>query len=163
RTPMLDGGLFHYWELFQSYRVFDAKVGDTPLRVDIEMDPGCQVEGVLVDPDSKPVTGALAYGLTHSTQKTANVSYRNDPTYRARVATRPLAPARFVTAGLTPDGARTITFLHPERKLIANIVARANQKGPLTVRLEPWAVVTGCVVDGTGKPVPGVAIELIYP
>jgi hypothetical protein len=31
------------------------------------------------------------------------------------------------------------------------------------VRLEPWGAVTGRIVDRHGKPVPGLAVELLYP
>src|SRR5262249_21086906 len=146
-----------------SYRVFDAKVGDKPLTLDIELDPGRKVEGLLVGPDGKPVTGAVAFGLTHSPQKTANYSYRNDPSYRARVESQTLETDRFVSAGLEPRGARTATFLHQERKLIANVVLRAGQNGPQTVRLEPWGAVSGRLVGADGKPLAGIALELAYP
>jgi hypothetical protein len=161
-TPHGHGGLSHYWELFQSYRVFEAKAGGKLLTLDIELDPGCQVEGMLVGPDAKPVVGAVAVGLAHSPQNTKNVVYRENPAHRARVESRTLEADRFVAAGLIPGGARTVTFLHAGRKLIANVTIRANQEGPLPVRMEPWGAVTGRVVDAAGKPVPGLTVELLY-
>jgi protocatechuate 3,4-dioxygenase beta subunit len=162
KTPAFEGGLSHYWELFQSYRVFDVKASDKPLELDIEMDPGTTVHGRLVDPDGKPLPGVLAYGLAHSDQKVNNWSYRNDIGYRARVESQTLDTDRFVSAGLTSDGSRPVTFLHAGRKLIANAVVRANHKGPLTVRMEPWGTVTGRIIDPNGKPVPGLTVELLY-
>jgi hypothetical protein len=163
KTPALDGGILGYWDLFQTYRVFDARPDGKPLVLDVELDPGLTVEGVLVGPDGQPVKGAVAFGLTHIHQNTNNVSYREDPSYRARVERRALATDRFAASGFTPGGARTVTFLHEGRKLIAQSVVRADDKGPQTVRLEPWGVVTGRVVDAAGKPLAGVAVELIYP
>jgi RNA polymerase sigma factor (sigma-70 family) len=163
KTGYTVGGLGHYWELFQSYRVIDAKVGERPLDVDIELDPGRKVEGRLVGPDGRPVHGAVAFGLDHAPQKVNNYSYRNDPIYRAHVESRALDTDRFVALGLTDDGARTVTFLHSGRKLIANVVVRAKHKGPLTVRLEPWGSAAGRLVDQNGKPVPGADVELLYP
>jgi len=163
KTPALHGGLFHHWEIFQSYRVFEAKADGKPLMLDIELDPGRAAAGVLVGPDAKPVTGATAFGLTHSSQKTNNYSYRHDPSYRARVESQALETPRFTTSGLVPKGARTVTFLHEGRKLIANAVLSADQKGPQTVRMQPWGAVTGRLVDADGKPLAGVAVELLYP
>jgi RNA polymerase sigma factor (sigma-70 family) len=164
KAPFLLGGLqYHYSDLFQSYRVFDARAGDRPLDLEIDLGPGWKVEGKLVGPDARPVTGAVAFGLAHSPQNVNNYSYRNEPAYRARVESQALQADRFVTAGLTAGGARTVTFLHAGRKLIANVVVRAAQKGPLTVRLEPWGAVTGRVVDANGDPLAGVTVELLYP
>jgi hypothetical protein len=163
KTPALHGGVFHHWELFQSYRVFEARADGKPLALDIELDPGRTAGGVLVGPDSRPVTGAVAFGLTHSPQKVNNYSYRHDPSYRARVESQTLETDRFSTSGLVPDGARPVTFLHTGRKLIANAVLRADQKGPQTVRLRPWGAVTGRLVDAGGKALAGVAVELLYP
>jgi RNA polymerase sigma factor (sigma-70 family) len=162
-VPFLVGGLSDYPELFQSYRVFDARTGAKPLDVDILLDPGREVQGRLVGPDGKPLTGAIVYGLAHIPQKMANWSYRNDPAYRARIDRRTLETDRFSAAGFTLESVRTVTFLHTGRKLIANVVLRADHKGPLTVRLEPWGAVTGRVVDTNGKPVAGLAVSLLYP
>src|SRR5439155_3061744 len=127
------------------------------------LDPGLTAEGVLVGPDSRPVTGATAFGLNHSTQKTNNYSYRHDPSYRAMIESQPLETPRFATAGLVPKGARTVTFLHTGRKLIANAVLHADQKDPQTVRLKPWGAVSGRLVDADGKALAGIAVELVYP
>jgi len=163
KTPVNHGGLFHLWEIFQSYRVFEAKVGDKPLALDIELDPGLTAKGMLVGPDSRPVTGATAFGLTHNPQKTSNYSYRHDPSYRARIESQTLETDRFASSGLVPRQARTVTFLHAGRKLIANAVLHADQKGPQTVRMQPWGAVSGRLVDADGKPLVGIAVELVYP
>src|SRR5581483_7580523 len=40
----------------------------------------------------------------------------------------------------------------PERKLIGTIVVPGDAAGPLTIRLKPWATITGRVVDRAGRP-----------
>ena len=163
KTPALQGGLHHYWDLFQSYRVFDAKADGKPLTLDIDLDAGRTAEGVLIDPDGKPLTGAVAFGLAHSPQATSHVSYRNDPAYRAAQERRALKTDRFSASGLAADETRTVTFLHEGRKLIANVAVRKDAKGPQTVRLERWGAVTGRLVDGEGKPLAGATVDLLYP
>jgi RNA polymerase sigma factor (sigma-70 family) len=164
KTPFLDGGLGGYGTFFQNYRLFDAKAGDKPLVLDLELDPGCKVEGTLVGPDGKPVAGAVAFGLHHRPQaRGSNDPYRYSAAHRADVEKRVLEADRFAAVGVPPDGSRTVTFLHVGRKLIANAVVRGSQKGPLAVRLEPWGAVTGRVVDADGKPLAGVTVELLYP
>ena len=41
-----------------------------------------------------------------------------------------------------------------DRKLIGFLLARGDGDAPYTVRMQPWAAVTGRVVDEQGKPQP---------
>jgi RNA polymerase sigma factor (sigma-70 family) len=150
------GALYGYGHLFQSYRVFEARADGKPLTLDIEMDPGRTAEGVLVGPDSKPVAGATAFGLTRNSRQG-----QYDYVSQAWVGSEILKTERFRTPGVRP-GTRTATFLHAGRKLIANVVLSADPKGPQTVRMGPWGTVTGRLVDAAGKPVTGVTVELLY-
>jgi hypothetical protein len=163
KTPFLGGGLQGYSELFHSYRLFDARDTGKPLKLDIELDPGRALSGRLIGPDSKSVRGAVALGLTHDPVNENNWSYRNDPGYRARLESRDLPTEHFTALGLDPRSTRLLTFVHRGRKLIANVILGPNPKTPLVVRMEPWGVLAGRLVDARGKPLQGVDIELHYP
>jgi hypothetical protein len=162
-APILDGGLGMYADLFHSYRVIDSADTRKVLTIDIELDPGRTLKGKLVGPDGKPVAGALAIGLTHDPVNVNNWSYRNDLAYRTRLESQTLPTAEFAVLGLDPKKSRTLTFLHKERKLIAHLGVEGNAKGPLTVRLEPWGVLKGRLVDARGQPLRDVRLRLDYP
>lgn len=54
--------------------------------------------------------------------------------------------------GLHPDRIRRITFVKEDRKLIGFLLARGDGDAPYNVRMQPWATITGRVVDEQGKP-----------
>ncbi len=141
--------------LFGMYRLIDPKEGDKPLAVDIELDPGRKATGSLVGPDGKPVSGATAYGL--------------DRHFLLRGFDRLDGPGAsleadaFTASVLDPERPRTVSFVHKERRLVGHAVLRGDEKGPVTVRMEPWGVLTGRLVDGDGKPVAGARLGWNYP
>jgi hypothetical protein len=114
---------------------------------------------------TRPVSPApdASFGLKHDPVNVKNWSYRNDLAYRARLESQGLATAEFTVLVLDPAKSRTLTFLHHKRRLIAHLGVAGNAQGPLTVRLEPWGVVTGRLVDGRDRPLPGVRLRLDYP
>jgi hypothetical protein len=60
----------------------------------------------------------------------------------------------FTVTGLTEGERRRIVFRHREKKLGAIATFAAGEQGPVTVRLRPYATVTGRVVDADGRPIP---------
>jgi hypothetical protein len=65
----------------------------------------------------------------------------------------PLAKAEFSVLGLQSDRSRLLCFTHEEKKLAGSMVIRGDDKGPLTVKLGPWANVSGRLLDNAGKPI----------
>jgi RNA polymerase sigma factor (sigma-70 family) len=96
----------------------------------------------LLDAEGLPVVGAKATGLMHG-------RWERELTLRA--ATLPLT-------GLHPDRARRITFVKGDRKLIGFLLARGDGDAPYTVRMQPWATVTGRIVDERGTPQPNASL-----
>jgi hypothetical protein len=145
-------------ELFGIYRLIDPKEGDKPLAVDIELDPGRKATGSLVGPDGKPVSGATAYGLGLPFDGLAEHS-PDSPDVRGVS----LKADTFIASVLDPERPRMVSFVHKERGLIGRVELRGDEKGPVTVPMAPWGVLTGRLVDGDGKPVAGVRVAWHYP
>jgi hypothetical protein len=91
----------------------------------------------LVDPDGKPVVGAVAHLFEWEAPYT--------PQERLRAASFPLT-------GLLPDRDKPITFVHADRKLVGFLKARGDADTPYTVKMQPWGSVTGKFLDADGKP-----------
>jgi hypothetical protein len=147
-------GLADFLNFCEGYRILDTDKTDKPLTFDIELDPGRTVKGSLIGPDGKPVLDATAYGLSYSPSNRRNVQY--SPLQEHQL----LKSAEFAAIRLDTRQSRTISFLHKERKLIGHAVLRGDEKGPLTIRLEPWGTLTGRLVDEQGKPLADVRVGL---
>jgi RNA polymerase sigma factor (sigma-70 family) len=153
------GDMHMEWaKLFGMYRLIDPKEGDKPLAVDIELDPGRKATGSLLGPDGKPVSGATAYGL-----EATPLGRDEDFLERHDVPGVSLKADTFTASVLDPERPRTVSFVHKERRLIGRVELRGDEKGPVTVPMEPWGVLTGRLVDGDGKPIAGVRLGWHYP
>ncbi len=124
---------------FQAFAEINPKPGDGPVKVKFVLDAGRIVKGKLLDPQGRPLAGAVAVGLNHD-------DWEWEPARR-------LQTADFTAVGLDPDRPRLLCFIHMDKKLAGSVVARGDQKTPLTVRLQPWATVSGRLLDAEGKPI----------
>ena len=91
----------------------------------------------ILDPDGKPLTGVETQGLTFQPW---------DAEPRLRASTIPLTK-------LHPDRERRIKFVKEDRGWIGFLLAKADAETPYTVRLQPWATITGRVVNTDGGPI----------
>jgi RNA polymerase sigma factor (sigma-70 family) len=138
---------------FHAYRRLDARPADKPLTFDLVADPGRTLTGTLLGPGGRPVRGARAYGLgSHYT-----------PEGGSRGGDERLENAAFTVTCVDPKEPCTLSFIHEGRKLIGYVVVREKDGGPLAVRMGPWGVLTGRLVDVHGKPQAGVRVRLVYP
>jgi RNA polymerase sigma factor (sigma-70 family) len=115
----------------------------------IELDPGRTLTGEVHGPDGKPLTGATALGLT----ALGGLTYLQAPDVNL------LKTAAFTATGLNPGRPRLLVFLHKEKNLAKAVLVRGDEPGPLTVRLEAVAAVTGRVLDAQGKPRGGLLLR----
>ena len=92
----------------------------------------------LIDPEGKPVAGVETEGMTW-------FPWDSEPQLRT---------GSFSITKLNPDRGRRITFFNEDRKLVAFLMARGDSDAPYTVRMLPWATVTGRLVDQYGKALP---------
>jgi hypothetical protein len=121
------------WE--NGYAIIDPGAKDTEVKVAIRFDRGLTVQGTVVGPDGKPVSGAEMVGV----QATGETR----PT--------PLAADTFTAAALDPDRPRELFFVHDAKKLVGTLTVKAGDKAPVA-KLRPWGSVTGRVFTPDGKP-----------
>lgn len=89
----------------------------------------------LIDPEGKPVAGV-----------DSRMRWPDRETNEA------LNSATFMLRGLHPDRVKQMTFFHKERNLTGILLARGDSDEPMTVILQPSAVVTGRLSFQDGKP-----------
>jgi hypothetical protein len=110
--------------------------GAGPLELAATVAPDSPRQVTLLDPEGRPVAGAKTIGRMYH-------PWDRDPTLRA---------ATFPLTGLHPDRAQRITFVKEDRKLVGFLLARGDGDAAYTVRMQPWATVTGRIVDEQGRP-----------
>ncbi len=126
---------------FQAFAEINPKLGDAPVKVKFVLDAGRIVKGKLVDPEGRPLFGgALASGL------------RSD---------WDLGPEMVNTADFTVLDLyrpRLLCFVHEGKKLAGSVVVYGDEKVPITVKMKPWATVSGRLLDAKGKPIPNATL-----
>jgi RNA polymerase sigma factor (sigma-70 family) len=133
--------LVHAW-----VRVDLAEKDPSSTRRDIALEPARAIAGRVLGPDGRPLSGYFVAGLTGSPVMHAyQMLRREEPAFRVR--------------GLDPGRPRSVVFSHPEKKLGKVLVVRAEETGPLEVRLEPCSSATGRILDARGRPWPGLRIR----
>jgi len=105
--------------------------------IDVLLHPGLRLTGTILDPDGKPLAGALTSGLD------SNGTWGYEP----------LKTAEFTVQGLEKGETRLLQFFHKDKKLSGSVVIREGQKDKLTVKLAPSGTLTGRLVNADGKPV----------
>jgi hypothetical protein len=101
----------------------------------LTLDPGRTLELRFIGPEGQPLTGV-------------------EPRHES-----PLGSDRRLLFALDPAHPRLELFSHKERSLAKAVWIRGDEPGVLTVKLEPYATVTGRVVDKEGRPVFGAQME----
>jgi RNA polymerase sigma factor (sigma-70 family) len=128
-------------DTFQVFRFNTAaevnpEKGAESVTCDLALDPGRTLTGKVVGPDGKPLAGARVSGCRDS----------------GGWEDLPENSAEFKVVGLDPAEPRLLQFSHAGEKLAGSLVVRGDEKGPLTVKLEPAGVLTGRFVSLDGKP-----------
>jgi RNA polymerase sigma factor (sigma-70 family) len=136
RIPDLAIRPFHVVPNYQAIVEVDPAGGVGPLTRDLQLVPARTVTGTVVDPDGKPIIEAVAMGLD------ANAPWVD----------RVLMSADFAVGDIDPGEPRRVYFFHVGRRLAGSVLIRGDEAGPLSVRLQPWGVVVGRIVDDRGRP-----------
>jgi len=134
-------------EFFHAISAIDPAEGTDSLRCDLALDPGKSRAGTVLDPSGKPLAGCVAINLCPAT-----MSQHMDT----------LTSEAFTAIALDSKQARHLFFRHHEQKLAAVVMARGDENGPLSVRLQPAGTVIGRLLDEEGRPPTGVVITVGY-
>ena len=126
------------------------------------LDPCRKLAGTVLDPQGNPLTGARIYGLFRFGFWTYWPQTSADFTVSGLTPPKPLTLARLVkvrtvdslAALVTPEKPRTLVFQHDGKRLAGFTDVFRETKGPVQVRLQPWGVITGRLVDADGHPPP---------
>jgi hypothetical protein len=63
-----------------------------------------------------------------------------------------LKTADFTVYGVTAARPRRLMFVHEGLRLAGSREVRGDEQGPITIKLEPWATVTGRLITADGLP-----------
>jgi RNA polymerase sigma factor (sigma-70 family) len=124
-------------EFFHAMMAIDPAEGADSLTCDLALDPGVSRAGTVLDPSGKPLAGCVAVNLCPATMS-------------GHIDTLP--SEAFTARALDPKQARPVFFRHHEKKLAAVVMARGDESGPLTVRLQPAGTLIGRLLDEEGRP-----------
>src|SRR5262249_49726826 len=102
----------------------DADSG--PLNFDVTLARGPMREVTILDPDGRPLIGAVVTDVDGQ-----------------RAPAGPLETATFTAFRLKPLRTRRLTIRHDERRLSGSVLLLGDDVEPTTVRLQPWATITG--------------------
>ena len=109
---------------------------------ELALDRGDVVKGRVLDPEGRPLAGVHVRGLADWWDSW----------------TGPLATAEFEVSGMAPGDVRQLAFQQRERRLSGMVILKGPVQAPIEVKLEPWGVVTGRLVDAAGQPRAGVGL-----
>jgi RNA polymerase sigma factor (sigma-70 family) len=144
RSIVTAGGM-EMFDNINACKVLDLKEGGSPLTCDLVFDPGKTLTVHVQDAEGKPLTGALAAGVSAQALRAVPLKTATCPVY-----------------ALDPEKPRQMVFLHTQRKLAGVVTVRGDESGPVTVRLGPTGTLTGRALDRDGQPVGGAEVYVGY-
>jgi hypothetical protein len=128
-----------------AYRVLRIPDGAKAFTADATVDPGVSRVVKIVGPDGRPVGGAQVL----------------DELTRVRFS-EPLAAAELTVDALAPGERRQVYARHDGKNLAGSVTLDGRETGPVVLRLESTATVTGRVVGRDGLPLKGVHVRPAY-
>ena len=116
--------------------------GAESVRHDFRLVSASRLVGTVLDPQGKPLLDAYYSGFSPTSQWFY----------------WPAIGGKFAVNGYSPDEPRTVLLVDLTRKLAGSVILQGPQTTAPSVKLQPWGVVTGRVVDKDGKPMPGLLV-----
>ncbi|HEV3261598.1 MAG TPA: sigma-70 family RNA polymerase sigma factor [Gemmataceae bacterium] len=139
---------------FHTFVEVNPEKGAVLATCPVVLDPGRTLTGTVLGPDGEPLAGARVSGLTSY----GGGYWADEPQTTAAFAVTGFGPgkrrltAAFAVTGFGPAEHRLLMFVHEGKRLAGFLVVKADEKGPLTIKLRPWGVLQGCLVNADGQP-----------
>jgi hypothetical protein len=115
-------------------------------QCDLTLTPGPEPIVTILDPDGKPLVGALIGGVLLT-------DFMREGWWQSR------QQSVFRVTGLTSHRIRQLSIHHEGKQLAGSLAIRDSEPGPLVVKLRPWGRVSGRLIDRDGHPRPGVTLS----
>jgi RNA polymerase sigma factor (sigma-70 family) len=130
-------------ENFSALVLIEPNASADVLNRDIALRPALTVKGTVIGPDGGSLNGANVIGLSPN-----------------RFGSTTLKTADFTVRGINPGRPRQLLFLHKEKGLGCFKEIQGDEKGPISVKLQPLGSFSGRVVDNFGQPRAGLVLRV---
>ncbi len=140
----VDGRSFSPQDLHSAIVLVNPPEDSGPISAEAVLERDNKREVRVLDPDGKLAPGVTAVDFA-APQRYEGIEPTGRPGVMSVWRLNPMRPRRFL-------------FRHDARKLAGSLVARGDEAEPYTVKLQPWATLTGRIVDAKGNPTPNVIL-----
>ena len=147
-----------------AFAEIDVAPNSPPLTRDFSLERCRQLPGVVVGPDGKPLSGGRVYGkiaigfwpdlAEESAEFT--IAGLQPPKQRTLLSILKVQRRKSLAGLLVSEQPRTLVAQHEGTRLAGFTDVWWETKGPIKVKLEPWGVVTGTLVDKDRRPHAGI-------
>lgn len=137
----------------------DVRPGRPAPRGDVSLVPARTIEGTILDPQGRPLSGTRVNGIWENSSWSWPLE---SSTFQIYGITTPKSPSIAVilrseglgemASAILPERPRVLLFQNEARKLAGRAQVAATTKGPVIVHLEPWATLSGRMVTRAGEP-----------
>ena len=139
-----DGRSFSPQEVYSAIVLVNPPEGSGPITAESVLERDRKREVRVLGPDGALAAGATAQDFA-APERYEGIEATATPGVLAIWRLNPMRPRRFL-------------FRHDGRKLVGCLVARGDESEPYTVKLQPWATLTGRLIDAQGHPRPDVQL-----
>jgi RNA polymerase sigma factor (sigma-70 family) len=129
--------------LYQAYALIDPKPGDAEVTCELKVERGASKAGTVLDPAGKPLAGAVVAGLG---------GIFDGP--------KTVAGSEFTARLIDPARPRYLMARHAAGNLAGAVAIKGD--GPVELKLEPAAALTGRLIDADGRPIAGARVGVGY-
>ena len=141
-------GTYPSWLLADNFHVL---VGVNPaenaesVKLDFQFDSGRSLNVQVVDQNGKPVSGGRYCGMMEQFARW-----------------QPIQGNELKINGYRPGKPRRVQVYHKQRKLVGFMVIEGKDPGDLKITLQPWAEISGRLLDKAGLPKAKITISNVY-
>lgn len=136
------GGSLEFLRIENAVKVIDVKQGEET-KIDLYVDRGKTATLEIQDAVGKPLKGAWVAGMTAHWPITYKVPESSTTVY-----------------ALAPDKPRSLAVWHPETNLGGTATIGPDDKGTVTIRLQPMGSIRGRLLDLEGNPLSGAEVTV---